>query len=510
MSAIGIQRDMLRGVSGIIEPKLHSKVFDYEPTIFRGSGRRINRFMVGADPEFMFLNAGTEPIHAVSLGLRPALAFGSDQNERLVELRPAASRSTLAVTASILAELRWLYRLVPQSQGLFWRSGAFIHGDGMGGHVHFGRKRNTRVAEVAALDGLAKTIRRTSLLPVAEWTRRCQGDQYNQRYGLYSDIRPQRHGYEYRTLPSWLDSPKLAFLILTLSKLAVVDPDITTGWNEKTEENPWNLLRGLAKFYKGRDDDAWMLFSMMKNPSEWDYKGLDFKARWGLAGAAMSLGNVIYPDCIPATAQDVKDLEAHFLNNEPLTLRESEPHFRTTVPNGYKWLLPSLRCHRRPGVGELTHDWVVHQDLPIDFNFDDGGFNVFFPYNFKGIEEFSVRFPDVHVQRMAGNTGFAIYVGREFRTARKLDYTRSVLLSGFFPIFQVKSVQENDHIAFKETRLKAEKPRVKKSAPSMEGFLDFLYTTSPQVVQPMMPPTTRPAVWGSDPDSDLHFQVESI
>src|SRR5581483_4609146 len=61
-----------------------------------------------------------------------------------------------------------------------------------------------------------------------EMAERRGGDRLGQHYGMPGDFRLQTHGYEYRTFPSWLDSPALAFISITLAKLCVHCPGLVT------------------------------------------------------------------------------------------------------------------------------------------------------------------------------------------------------------------------------------------------------------------------------------------
>ena len=168
------------------------------PSVFTVSGRHLNHFCVGSDPEFSFATPTGDRVEARNCGLMVGLAAGCDQNERLVELRPWPSVSVVEHVAGILTTLGWMQRVYGSTIFPFiWRAGAFFGGDGMGGHVHFGRKRPTRAEEVAALDGLARVFRVTGLFPVEEWDRRVKGDRLGQIYGAPGDFRIQRHGYEY-------------------------------------------------------------------------------------------------------------------------------------------------------------------------------------------------------------------------------------------------------------------------------------------------------------------------
>ncbi len=449
-----IQRQLLMGVTPQADSAVVEKAADYlfrhRPGLFKGNGRRINRFMVGADPECVFETRNGGMIHAVSVGLLPALAYGADQNTRLVEMRATPSRSTFEVVASLLATMRWMYRGCRPSQDLVWRAGAFAHSDGIGGHVHFGRKRTDRPSEVSALDGLAKVMRSAGLFPGGEWTRRASGDQFSQRYGLYGDIRLQRHGYEYRTLPSWLSSPHLAFLVLTLSKLVVIDTEITRSWNENMM-NPWALLTGLARFYAGRDDDAWMLYTLMGNPGLFIHTGGCFRWRWGLTGRVAELPSMILPAVIPAQETDREDLMALFLGAQPLPMRELQPDWVCTIPERMDWAIRTIPLGRAAGAGELLYDMAMPgRNNPHGyfsaFEWSNGSSSprVHVPAGFAGAGRLAQILPEMSIREGSSSTPyFHFSISRDWRVGKNLERLRRALFSGVFPLWRVCDVAED-------------------------------------------------------------------
>lgn len=413
---------------------------------FSGDGRRMNHFMLGADPEFMILTGSGGTIHATNLGLKAGLAFGADQNDRLVELRAAPSRDAMKVLASILAELRWLYRFIhPDYKHCGWHAPAFVHGDGLGGHVHFGRKRPQQEDEVQGLDGLARVMRSASLFDSAGWTRRGQGDQFGQLYGQYGDIRLQKHGYEYRTLPTWLDNPRLAYLVLVLSKLVIVDPDITAAWNEPQRgASDWELLQGLAKYYKGRDDDALVLYSMMKDPETFRYIGGDFRLRWGLSGETEPLAmSCVIPAVIEPTSDDFSDVVAHLTEGKTLPMRESAPNFRDSLPKGYVWVPQKIEYRRRPNIGDIFYDMVTHNEQPFTWDFDASGCTIFVPAHFD-VTELRKISGDISISNN-GSDRFMVRIGVNHRKGAALSHLRSVLYSGLLPIWKVDDVEAESY-----------------------------------------------------------------
>ena len=182
--------------------------------------RLINRFSIGADPEFSLEEKG-EQVYGSTLGLKTGLAYGADLNGRLLELRPSPSRFALEVVASLWSTLKWFYRTVPTARNTVWVAGAWHNQDGLGGHVHLGQKKKP-TDEIKALDTVVRILAGAEVYNERHLLLRRERSEY----GRWGDIRPQPHGYEYRVFPSWLGSPLEAYLSLVLSKLVVYDPSL--------------------------------------------------------------------------------------------------------------------------------------------------------------------------------------------------------------------------------------------------------------------------------------------
>jgi hypothetical protein len=427
------------------------------PSIFTITGRYLNHFCVGSDPEFCFRDEYNHRVEAVACGLKVGLAAGADQNERLVELRPWPSVSVVEHMAGILTALRWLHRVFNQATSRYlWRAGAYFAGDGIGGHIHFGRKRPTRIEEVAALDGLANVLKLSGLFPVTEWAQRMRGDHYhNAPYGLPGDWRVQLHGYEYRSLPSWLQSPTVAFIAVASSKLAILDPAITTTWKQLilTETTARNQLRGLAKLYKGRDDDAYILYYILTRngdaPFNVDYAG-DFAPSWGIPRPAAPLeadGGVILPSCIQPLPEEINEMRDHLLFGVPLTFTLHPPNFKTSIPNCYRWLPVYVNPGRRSGFGDLLHNLVGHRnfDLYWDYN-NDGNFRITGKLTtlWTTAEKEMLRryYPGVIISSSSRDSGSGLLIPKCLCQTATIAGLRAILLnSGLFPLWTVETVE---------------------------------------------------------------------
>jgi hypothetical protein len=457
---------------------LHSPLAS--PNTFSGTGRYLNHFCVGSDPEFSLVRPedGTR-IEAFNTGLKVGLATGVDQNERLVELRPYPSVSVVEHVAGILTDLRWCFRVYNRYMAaMYWRAGAYFAGDGMGGHVHFGRKRPTRVEEVAALDGLARALKNTGLFPIREWDRRMQGDERRQRYGLPGDFRVQKHGYEYRSLPSWLQSPKVAFIALACSKLAILDPAITTTWNHVWHvEDARNALRGLAKLYKGRDDDAYILYHLLTEQGDnvflVDHTG-DFAAAWGIDRRIVSPKeewNYILPACIEPNSSEIKEIHDHLLLGTQLQFQFVEPNFVFEIPAkfGYTWVPAFVSPRRFSGFGDLLHNLVTHKDAPIMWEYGNhdemkivgGAVNTWTAKEVAFVKEF---YPDCQINK-GGSLETWLVVPRCLCQAQTITSLRDLLLhSGLFPIWTVDTVQPDSFAKWLTERPKATEFKIWRSA----------------------------------------------
>lgn len=407
-----------------------------------GQGRFINRFKIGGDPEFIFMNEG-QRVNASAFKLKTAIFAGADSNGRLVEVRPRANRSTLIVVASILSELRFLARFWPATLGHEWVTGGWLLDDGIGGHVHFGRKRPTRPNEINALDAMYFVLMDLGVLPVKEQLRRQQGDRFGQRYGQPGDIRLQKHGYEYRTLPSYLDSPWMAFFVLTLAKLAVVNPYLLTGWHEMVTKNNLGLVRNLLAYYKGRDDDAMLCHYLLAKRGIPKHFGGDFRERWGLNFTTLHPVEADYfPASIAPSREEVGELFEHLVNRTALKPKEVEPTWQTHVPKGFVWMMSDYDIATN-GMGELVHDGVRPREIPFDINpMDNGKWAMYVPPKLASmlpkdwLKRIAAMNPQFHV-RIKSDPENRVFISKKWRDPSLSAATRKILFSGVFPIWKI-------------------------------------------------------------------------
>lgn len=174
--------------------------------------------MLGADPEFLLLNAQGK-VKFASAFVDKDGPFGCDAivlpSRRkvypLAELRPAPSTDVRKLVVHLHRTLQLAARRITDP-GLAWVAGGMpVHGFPLGGHIHFsGVELDVRL--LRALDNyLALPL--TLLEGETTAARKPQ-------YGFLGDFRRKKHGgFEYRVLPSWMVSPSVAKGVLALAKL---------------------------------------------------------------------------------------------------------------------------------------------------------------------------------------------------------------------------------------------------------------------------------------------------
>jgi len=449
------------------------------------NGRRIvNRFKLGADPEFIFTYQGAR-VNASGLNLKQGQAFGADNNGRLTEIRPYPSRSSLDVVASVLDTLRWMVILKPKTKDLAWESGAFLQDDGLGGHVHFGRKRPHRDQEITALDCIEELLLSLGAYPINDVIRRRRGDAHRQIYGALHDFRLQAHGYEYRTFPSWLDSPELAFMTITFAKLAVQNPLICQGMQVSTQA-VLNLqkLKNLLAYYRDIDNDARLLLIMLNQGLFPQHIGGDFRGRWGIpvmVEVAKEHGVSVIPPAIKPRPETIKELTEHFAFGKPLGFsgKMTPTWMPYTIPPGYTMCINNVVTDQAKGFGELIWDLCVSKNFTINFT-AGGGRDIEAPGR-GGItvaSNIAKLLPEgwqrtLHGVKIGKQRDNSIALAASTREGPQARLTKDILTSGAFPIWRAKDLQPDSY----EQWAKHAKPASTKKPAASRSKL--LYNTSP-------------------------------
>lgn len=399
--------------------------------------RLLNRFAIGADPEFMFLHESSgevQGVPATDMGFKTGLAFGADVNGRLAELRPKPNKFGLRVVASLLATLRWLAYLNPKTTYLIWKAGAYSQRDGLGGHIHFGRKAASRGKEIKALDRLTRALYSSNVFSKTE----AEDRKRNTEYGKYGDFRLQTHGYEYRVLPSWLDSPWMAYFTIVAAKLAVYDPELVNSWAPAGGAD--SRLKALLAYFKGRDDDAHIAYHALKRWGLPRFFGGDFKGRWGV-DFTYNQGKqdvTVLPPFIVPTDKEVQEMFTHLTEASPiLPNRPTVSWTPSKVPGGFSWLVDYTKTAGQIGLGELIWDLCTLKGAAVGIL---GSTERIFQVS-SALAAILPRGWKSDVNAPVGifrSNDLAIRIPREMREWHSIPETKKLLTGGSFPIWKIQ------------------------------------------------------------------------
>ena len=166
-------------------------------------------FTIGCDPELVcringkFVNAANY--------YKPNSSFGLDGCENIAEARPGYSESPIDLTAKLRQIIEYGHDKHPQ---LEFYAGHFVDSHSLGGHIHFSISPTEEI-----IDGLDTVLYNLSNC-IDDKEQRLKRERSG--YGKRKSYRNQPHGFEYRTPGSWLLTPSITLVTLTLSKLVVI------------------------------------------------------------------------------------------------------------------------------------------------------------------------------------------------------------------------------------------------------------------------------------------------
>lgn len=405
--------------------------------------RLVNHFAIGADPELAFLNAeGTVLYPESAFNMGQGTCFGADGCGRIAELRAAPHRSALYVTASLLKAMRMAVHQYPGCSELFWVAYPFAGRDGVGGHIHFGRKRSLmRQRDVNVLNALDDVFKVLGVFSMQGCQKRAH------TYGAKGDVRSQSHGFEYRTFPTWLCSPWQAFLVLTVAKLVV------HSGMRLAITRPEDHIQTLLGAYKSIDDDALIAHRVLAREGIPVQLYGDIRSAWGIEATQAEKQRWAYlPAVAEPTLNELKELFECFVNHTALTLREPEvDHAELTLPDSYRPL--NIRAHA--SCTELSAGLVAHLNYPVVLCPVNGDApRVLVKYYSMGSAW--ARRVDTELSKMHGVTHkvmstsepgeapILVYTNFSFRHKPQLvTQMRTLLTSGLFPIWTTADI--NSH-----------------------------------------------------------------
>lgn len=242
---------------------------------------RLNKFLLGADPEFMMMQ-GADTLWRAAYRALPhpsAGTVGIDHGGWVSELRPAPALYALTLIRR-MRRLLGLPELVKQPGWAGkWRAGGglpVVREGGplifqaIGGHVHFGLPEFSR-EQRAALDNWNGYLLGRDILPKAENAKRMTYTHY----GTTNDaVRVCGEHVEYRGFPSWLFHPKTAMLVLTGAKLAAALP----GRAPDAAAGVADLKRYFAELQDHDADAAFVYETILEPATRWAHLQHDVDA----------------------------------------------------------------------------------------------------------------------------------------------------------------------------------------------------------------------------------------
>lgn len=306
-----------------------------ELTYYPRTPRLVNHFTLGSDPEFTFETTAGTYQHAEELGLTTMTAFGCDMAGRQAELRAHPSKFALEVVASMVDAMRWMaFVYGPIVLPLKWEALAFNGKDGCGGHIHFGTKRGNRQQVIKILDHNTQGLVEMDVLNKHQFNKR----RTQTRYGEYSDIRPQTHGFEYRTLPTTLESPWLCYFVMVLNKLSVHEG---TWFTSPSSLDHQTTAIELLKKYADRDDDAAIALKAVYTLGFPKMLGKDIKPNWGLPFfnhliEPLNMERTFFPSVMAPEDRTCHELFEYLTNGTVLPNRKPEATWAPfTIPQDF-------------------------------------------------------------------------------------------------------------------------------------------------------------------------------
>lgn len=176
--------------------------------------------MLGADPEFVLQNREGKITPASrfmdkegAVGCDNVIVRGQRTFMPLVELRPEPASDPRQLVRHLRRSLLQATRLITD-RDLAWVAGGMpVRGIPLGGHIH--------ISGIWLHSRLVRMLDNYLALPMLLTEE--ERDRYRRpRYGYLGDIRRKAHGgFEYRSLASWLGSPRLSAGVLCLTRCII-------------------------------------------------------------------------------------------------------------------------------------------------------------------------------------------------------------------------------------------------------------------------------------------------
>lgn len=232
---LGVNRSSGPVVIGVdTAPTVHKRLAQvYAEAIYSSliEWQRRESITIGSDPEFMLSLLPSKRMVPASrffpkdgvVGCDNRRAFGASDDLPLAEVRPNPANTAEEAINQIRVALKEANRLCPYAN-IAWVAGSEPYpGYPIGGHIHFGGIR--------ANSQLIRALDQYVALPLLFLENQETARRRRQFYGWLGDFRLKPHGFEYRTPGSWLASPDLAWVALTLASLVAKNHQYLKRWD---------------------------------------------------------------------------------------------------------------------------------------------------------------------------------------------------------------------------------------------------------------------------------------
>jgi len=300
---------------------------------YREIPRLVNRFTIGARVMVGARREGELRASATVLGGFARL----HQATRSVMVTAKGSRRVLEVVGNLAFGLQGADVLSTHSGAYSWESGGWLkEGFPLSGRVGFARLRTeNRLREVVALDEVMELLISAGVFSREE--QKLRNTWPMAPVGLLGDWKKQSWGWEYRGFPSFVESPAQAMLVLTLTKLAVVRPDLImlNRTNGDSPEYATHRIKMFLAYFRGLDDDAELCWEMIRR------HGLPKKPRgmntaWGIT----FLPKVERKGIGVVAAEAPKGIQAKIwaalVENTPIPVIGGYESLMVEIPKGWK------------------------------------------------------------------------------------------------------------------------------------------------------------------------------
>jgi len=242
----------------------------------------------------------------------------------------------------------------------------------------------------------------------------------------------------------------MAFFVITLSKLAVLNPEMIVGWQGKRlgKAETCGRIKNLLSFYRGVDDDALLCRVATEKWGCPTWIGGDFRARWGCKGKwaiKHELPKYI-PPAVKPTKVDVEEMFNHLAGKVPLLVRVPEPSWSPVQPlQGYELAIDAVDTTHHKGLGEMIYDMVTPKVLKMNLG-EAAGKGYQGGSWFAVGEDLEARLPKDwrdRVKKVVPKATFEVrglgnhIFSNELVREDNRKAMRRVLLSGVFPIWRL-------------------------------------------------------------------------